>query len=116
MVPIYRSDGEWAAVYHQGHVFSVDGDWLGFVVGQELYSPVGVYVGYLSHDHRLLRRRVLAEEPPRRQPPPKPDTPRLPASVPLAPMLSELPFHTIDMFIEHPNQFRYISGTRPDME
>ena len=38
MEPIYRSDGEWVAVYEKGHLFTVDGEWLGFVVGRRVFS------------------------------------------------------------------------------
>lgn len=115
MVPIYRSDGEWVAVYHRGHVFNIDGEWLGFVVGREVYDTQGRYLGYFSEDKRLLRRRRPPEKI-RIDPPPRPSPPRVPASVPLAPVFSELTFSTLDVFQEDPDRFRYVSETRPDMD
>lgn len=116
MQPIYRSDGEWVAIYEQGHLFNVDGEWLGFVVGRDLFDPMGRYVGFLSNDRRLLRQRTVGAEQPRRKPPKRPLRPQIPASVPLAPMLPSLPYSLIDLFEAYPEQFIYISDTRPDME
>ncbi|MEM7113847.1 MAG: 4-fold beta flower protein [Chloroflexota bacterium] len=116
MEPIYRSDGEWVAVYEKGHVFNVDGEWLGFVHGRELYDTSGMYVGFLSNDRRLLRKRTLAEEKARQAVPERPLRPRIPASMPLVPMLRALPYSLVDLFEEYPERFTYISETRPDME
>jgi hypothetical protein len=38
MIPIYSSNGAWVAVYHKGHIFNVDGEWLGFLVGREVFD------------------------------------------------------------------------------
>ena len=116
MVPIYRSDGEWVAVYEKGCLFNVDGEWIGFVSGREVYDPSGMYLGFLSDDRRLLRSRSRPHTRPRLKPPPKPEAPKLPASMPLAPMLSALPYSIVDMFEEFPERLSYISETRPDME
>lgn len=116
MVPIYRTDGAWVAVYEGGHLFSVEGEWLGFVVGREVFDPAGEYLGFLSDDRRLLRKRALSDPPPRRQPPPAPTRPSIPANVPLAPLLRELPFHIVDVFIEEGENLMYVSETRPDMQ
>jgi hypothetical protein len=115
MEPIYRSDGEWVAVYNQGNLFNADGEWIGFVRGREVYDPAGLYLGFLSDDRRLLRKRTRPEKA-RKQPPPRPERPRLPASMPLAPMLRALPHQYVDMFEEYPERLMFISETRPDME
>jgi hypothetical protein len=116
MQPIYRTDGEWVAVYENGHLFNVDGEWIGFVLGREVYDPAGEYLGFLSDDRRLLRKKTLSEIPERREAPPRPERPRVPATMPLAPLLRELPFHIIDVFEEFGEQLMYVSETRPDME
>ena len=116
MVPIYRTDGEWVAIFHEGHLFNVDGEWLGFVIGREVYDPIGVYLGFLSNDRRLLRKRSMSENRARKKPPPRPERPRFPANMPLAPMLPALPYSIIDLFEEYPDKLTYISDTRPDME
>lgn len=116
MVPLYRSDGEWVAVYVDGHIFNVDREWIGFVVGREVYDPGGMYLGFLSDDRRLLRKRTRPVTKQRLKPPPAPERPKIPAHMPLAPMLRPLPHTIIDMFEEHPERLLYISETRPDME
>jgi hypothetical protein len=116
MQPIYRSDGEWVAVYEKGHLFNCDGEWLGFVSGREVYDPSGLYLGHLSDDRRLLRTRSQPRKRPRKKPPPRPDRPELPPNMPLAPMMRALPFHLVDMFEEFPERLTFISETRPDME
>lgn len=116
MEPIYRSDGEWVGVYTEGQVFNVDGEWIGFVSGREVFDTSGKYLGFLSDDKRLLRKRSLSKRPPRLQPPPRPARPRLPASMPLPPMMRQLPHQIIDMFEEYPERLIFVSETRPDME
>ncbi len=116
MQPIYRSDGEWVAVFHKGNLFNVDGEWLGFVEGREVYNPSGQYIGYLSNDRRLLRKRSESAKRPRKPPPPRPSRPSLPSGMPLSPMMRALPYGIIDMFEEFPDQLLFISDTRPDME
>ena len=76
MIPIYRSDGEWVAVYTTGNLYNIDGEWLGFTVGRELYDPMGEFVGFLSDDKRLLRSRAEPRDKTRRRPPPRPERPR----------------------------------------
>ena len=115
MVPIYRSDGEWVAVYTNGLLFNVDGEWIGFTVGREVYDTSGLYLGFLSNDRRLLRKRSIGTRP-RLVPPPRPDRPDIPSTMPLAPMLASLPHQIIDLFEEHPEKLIYISETRPDMD
>lgn len=116
MEPIYRTDGEWVAVYENGHIFSVGGVWVGFVVGREVFDPAGKYLGFLSDDRRLLRKRSPSNDLPHADPPPRPERPRLPATMPLAPLMRELPYQIIDLFEEFPKKLLYISETRPDME
>ncbi len=113
---IYRTDGDWVAVYEKGNLFNVDGEWLGFTVGREVFDTSGEYLGFLSDDRRLLRKRTLGKELPHCDPPRRPSRPDIPASVPFAPMLAELPYPIIDLFVEFPERLIYISETRPDMD
>ena len=116
MEPIYRTDGAWIAVYEKGHVYTTDGEWVGFVIGREVFDPAGEYLGFMSDDRRLLRKRVLNDVTPRKEPPSTPTRPRIPANMPLAPLMRELPYHIIDVFEEYADKLMYISETRPDME
>lgn len=116
MEPIYRSDGEWVAVYEKGHLWSSEGDWIGFVAGRRVFNTGGEYVGFLSDDRRLLRRRMEHDVPPRREPPPQPERPEMPVRVPLAGLFRELPFNIVDVFEEEGMSLFHVSDTRPDME
>ncbi len=116
MVPIYQSNGAWVGVYYQGHLWNVDGEWLGFVKGREVFDTAGQYLGFLSDDQRLLRKRSIGDTVPHIDPPKRPERPLIPASMPLAPLFRELPFHIIDMFEEYPERLIYVSETRPDIE
>ena len=116
MIPIYQSNGAWVAVYDKGNIFNVDGEWLGFLVGREVFDPAGMYLGFMSDDQRLLRKRSISDEPPHHTPPPRPKRPRVPANMPLSPLMRELPHQIIDLFEEFPERLIYVSETRPDME
>lgn len=117
MIPIYRSDGEWVAVYDKGNVFNVDGEWIGFVVGREVFDTGGSYLGFLSDDQRLLRKRTRPVDRPIMNPPSViPQRMKLPTAVPLPPMFPALPHQIIDMFEEFPEKLSYVSETRPDMD
>ncbi len=116
MIPIYCSDGDWVAVYSSGHLFNIDGEWLGFALGREIYDPTGSYIGFLSDDKRLLRTRSEPRNKPQIVPPQRPERPKIPSQMPLAPMLRNLPYQIIDMFEEFPERFMFVSETRSDME
>ncbi|MGH2537797.1 MAG: 4-fold beta flower protein [Candidatus Promineifilaceae bacterium] len=115
MVPIYRSDGAWVAVYERSHIFNIDGEWIGFVVGREVFDPAGQYLGFMSDDRRLLRKRSTGRRAPHASVPEQPARPNIPANVPLAPLLPELPFQIVDLFVEFPERLMYVAETRPDM-
>ena len=115
MTPVYRTDGEWVAVVYRGHVYNVDGEWLGFMIANDVYDTLGRYLAYISADHRLLRTRREPRDKPRKTPPLRPERPRMPSGMPLAPMLPALNYSTIDMFEEYPERLIYVSETRPDM-
>jgi hypothetical protein len=116
MIPIYQTNGAWVAVYVKGHLWNVDGEWIGFVAGREVFDPAGMYLGFLSDDQRLLRKRAIGDNVPHVTPPPRPERPDIPTNVPLAPLLRELPYQIIDMFEAYPERLLYVSETRPDME
>jgi len=115
MIPIYRTDGEWVAVYEKGHIFDIDGEWIGKVVGREVYGPTGHYLGFLSDDKRLLRRRTRVRKP-QIKVPDRPKRPRIPVSMPLAPLMRELPHHLIDLFEEYGKRLPFVTDLLPDME
>jgi hypothetical protein len=105
IIPIYTSRGEAEAFLIFPHLFNRSGEWIGWVTPRrEVYSVMGAYVGYLSDDPRILRRRAEDELKPRLSPPPPPAPITIPATLPLAPLMSDLPLHLIDVLLEEPER------------
>ncbi len=103
--PIYTSRGDTEAFLSYPYIFNRNGDWIGWVTSRrEVYSVIGYYAGYLSDDPRILRKRATSTLKPRLNPPPPPEPIRIPATLPLAPMLSELTYSLIDVLAEEPER------------
>ena len=104
MIPIYTSRGDLGAFLVYPHLFNIQGDWIGWVTQErEVYSVLGYYVGYLTNDPRILRKRVIEETKPKRIPPTHPEHIQPMATVPLARLMSELSHDTIDILMEEPD-------------
>jgi hypothetical protein len=104
-IPLYTSKGDWSALLVFPFVFSPVGEWIGWVTPErEVFDTDGIYVGWLTPDPRVLRKRTYDEALPRRTPPAPPGRIRPPATVPLPPMMSELPFEYIDVLLEEPER------------
>lgn len=81
------------------YIYSTVGEWIGWVTPKkDVYNVHGIYVGWLTKEPRVLRRRVQEGMLARRDSPPIPDRIRPPATVPLPPMMAELPFEIVDVF------------------
>jgi len=104
-IPIYTSHGDWAAMLVGRYLFNPQGEWIGFIDAQaQVFSVRGDYAGWLARDFRVLRKRDSTPLVPRRQPPPPPPRVQLPITVPLAPLMAELTYDTIDLFEDAPNR------------
>jgi hypothetical protein len=111
LIPIYTSKGDIDAFLAYPYIFNRGGDWIGWVTARrEVYSVIGYYVGYLSDDPRILRKRATSTLKPRLNPPPPPEPIRIPATLPLAPMLSELTFSIIDVLVEEPERLHTLES------
>src|SRR5574338_890794 len=103
LIPVYNSRGDTDAFLFYPYLYNRNGEWIGWVTSRrEVYSVLGFYVGYLSNDPRILRKRATSTLKPRLKPPPEPGRIRVPATVPLAPMMSELTHSIIDVLAEEP--------------
>jgi hypothetical protein len=59
IIPIYASNGEAEAFLAFPFLFNRSGDWIGWVTPQrDVYSVMGYYVGYLTNDPRIVRKRA----------------------------------------------------------
>jgi len=111
VIPVYDSKGDVDAFLVYPYLFNRTGDWIGWVTSKrEIYSVLGYYVGYLSNDPRVLRKRATSTLKPRLQPPPEPKHLIPPATVPLAPMMSELTHSLIDVLLDEPERLHTLDS------
>jgi len=103
-IPLYSSRGEWAAMLIENDLYNPQGEWIGWIDKEgKIFSVAGEYAGWLSKDFRVLRQRVLETPVPRRPPPARSrERVRMPAHVPLARMMAEITYDTVDVFEEMP--------------
>lgn len=105
IIPIFSSRGEVAAFLVFPYLFNRSGDWIGWVTPKrEVYSVLGAYVGFLTNDPRIVRKRADDVTRPRLKVPPHPKRIVTPASTPLAPLMSELTFGLVDILAEEPER------------
>jgi hypothetical protein len=99
--PIYTSHGDWVAMLVGRYIYSREGHWIGWVdADSQVFSVHGDYAGWLARDFRILCHRDTTPLLTRRQPPPPPPKHEMPLNVPLAPLMAELTYDTIDLFEE----------------
>lgn len=105
-IPIYTTSGDWRALLCYPHIFDTTGEWVGWVTpDRQVYDVDGVYVGWLTNTPRILCRRADGRKRLRRETPPRPpDKIRPPAHVPLAPLMSELPYQHVDVLESSPDR------------
>jgi hypothetical protein len=105
LIPIYTTRGDAEAFLIYPHLFNRNGDWIGWVTAKrEVYSVLGYYVGYLTNEPRILRKRATSALRTRQMPPQAPDRLYLPSTIPLAPLMPELTHSVIDVLMDEPNR------------
>lgn len=105
LIPIYTSKGDAEAFLLYPYLFNRNGDWIGFVTPKrEVYSVLGHYVGTLTNDPRIIRKRATSTLQPRLKPPAKPQKVYPPATVPLPPMMADLSQSVIDVLLDAPER------------
>lgn len=100
------------------YLFNRLGDWIGWVTpDRDVHSVLGYYVGYLTDEPRILRKRSDTSKP-RLDPPPSPGKLYPSATVPLAPMMAELTYGQIDVLQDEPECLHTTDSgdLRPDMD
>jgi len=119
IIPIFSSRGEVDAFLVFPYLFNRSGEWIGWVTPQrEVYSVLGNYVGFLTNDPRIVRKRSDDATRPRQKVPPHPKRMILPANTPLAPLMSDLSQSLVDVLVEEPQRLHTMdSGEfREDMD
>ena len=105
IIPIYSSRGEVDAFLAFPYLFNRGGEWIGWVNSQrEVYSVLGSYVGFLTNDPRIVRKRSDDALKPRLKAPAHPGRLNTPATTPLAPLMSDLPLSLVDVLVEEPER------------
>jgi hypothetical protein len=110
-IPVYTTRGDAEAFLVFPYLFNRNGDWIGWVTSKrEVYSVLGYYVGYLSNESRILRKRNTSALKTRLNPPEPPGKFYVPATVPLAPLMPELTYSVIDVLFEEPERLHPIDS------
>jgi hypothetical protein len=112
MIPLYTSKGDADVFLHYPYLYNRLGEWVGWVTTEkQVYSVLGCYVGYISNDHRILCKRYMDISIPDLPPPyPPKDHVMPPATIPLAPMMSELLYSTVDVLLEEPGKLHTLDS------
>ncbi len=105
LIPVYTSKGDAEAFLDYPNLFNRNGEWVGWVTpNREVYSVLGYYVGTISKDRRILRKRATSTLKARLEPPRRPRRVYPPATIPLAPLMAELSNSVIDVLLEEPER------------
>jgi hypothetical protein len=111
IVPIYTSRGDAEAFLVYPHLYNRLGEWIGWVNSdRSVYSVIGFYVGELTAEPRIIRKRITASLRPRKNPPSPPERLLLPATVPLPPMMGDLRFGVMDVLLEEPERLHTLDA------
>jgi hypothetical protein len=103
IIPIYTSKGDAEAFLVYPHIYNSLGEWIGWVTQErEVYSILGNYVGYLTNDPRIIRKRNSDGLHLPHAAPFKPPHIQIPSNIPLAPLMSDLSYDTIDILLDSP--------------
>jgi hypothetical protein len=118
-IPIFSTSGDVEAILVYPFLYNLAGDWIGFVTSdRDVYSVMGDYVGWLSDDPRILRKRTYNYDKPKLIPPPPPPKITVGGTMRLPPMMPELSYDTIDIFMEEPERLHTPDAgeLKPDMD
>ncbi len=114
---IWNTAGDWVATLVGEYLWDLSGNWVGWIEANgDVYRADGEWIGTLSKDSRILRKRTAGHRPLRTDLPPTPQKPDLPGRAPLPPTFAELPYSMIDVLEEEPETFKRFSERRPDMD
>jgi hypothetical protein len=109
IIPIYSSRGEAEAYLAFPYLFNRGGEWIGWVTPQkEVYSVLGNYVGFLTGEPRIVRKRGEDATRPRLKIPPQPSRLATPPHTPLAPLMGDLTHSLVDVLAEEPERLHTV--------
>lgn len=115
-LPVFTTMGDYAAFLVYPYIFNLENGWIGFVSpDQDVYNIDGEYVGYMTDDPRILRKRSQASAKPNFPvPPPPPSKLKGPSSIGISPMMSDLGLDIDDVLQDEPERLytRDMKGIR----
>jgi hypothetical protein len=111
IIPIYTTRGDAEAFLSFPYLYNRLGEWIGWVTSnREVYSVLGYFVGEISLEPRILRRRITQGLKSRQKPPNAPPRLIVPATIPLAPLMGELIFGIMDVLLEEPERLHTLDS------
>jgi hypothetical protein len=119
IIPIYTSRGDAEAFLVYPYLHNRLGEWIGWVtVDRQVYSVLGFYVGEMTAEPRIIRKRITASLKPHKTPLPTPTHLLIPATIPLPPMMADLRFGVIDVLQDEPERLHTLDAgeIREDMD
>ncbi|MFA5873667.1 MAG: hypothetical protein WC832_06850 [Anaerolineales bacterium] len=111
IIPIYTSRGNAEAFLVYPYLYNRLGEWIGWVTAdRQVYSVLGFYVGDLTAEPRIIRKRIMATLKPHRTPPARPPHLAVPATIPLAPLIGDLRFGVMDLLLDKPESLHTLDA------
>jgi hypothetical protein len=111
IVPIYTSRGDAEAFLVYPYLHNRLGEWIGWVTpDRQVYSVLGFFVGELTAEPRIIRKRITASLKPHKTPPPPPTHLLIPPTIPLAPLMGDLRFGVTDVLLEEPERLHTVDS------
>jgi hypothetical protein len=119
VVPIYTSRGDAEAFLVYPYLYSRMGEWIGWVTfDRQVYSVFGDYVGEMTAEPRIIRKRITASLRAHKKTPLPPERILVPPTIPLAPLMADLRFGVMDVLLEEPERLHTVDAAenRQDMD
>jgi hypothetical protein len=111
IIPVYTSRGDAEAFLVYPYLYNRLGEWIGWVTAdRRVYSVLGFYVGDLTAEPRIIRKRITATLKSRRTPPARPQRLPVPATIPLAPLMGDLRFGVVDVLLDEPERLHTLDA------
>ena len=117
VIPIYTSRGDAEAFLVFPYLYNRLGEWIGWVTtDRQVYSVRGFYVGDLTAEPRIIRKRFTTTLMTWKTPPVRAPHFSVPAIIPLAPLMSELRYGIMDVLLEEPERLHTLDASEDQQD